>query len=79
MGEVMELDELGERVIACMYDENRGNLYHRRNVIADRAFEAKFRAAEEETPVCRFSNKWGFCTLSEDHKGAHTVVFLGDD
>ena len=32
--------ELGDRVIAALYEENSGNIYHRMNIVRGRAFDA---------------------------------------
>lgn len=71
--------ELGERVIAAMYDENSGLLYKRMGRISDRALEARFLAAEKPFEICDFKNQYGLCKLDKGHKGSHTVINLGSD
>ena len=71
--------ELGERVIAAMYEENAGLLYKRMGRISDRALEAKFLAAEKPFEVCDFRNSYGWCKLDKGHEGKHTVINLGSD
>ena len=75
----MIAEELGERVLAALVDENSGNKYHRVNVIRDKGIEAIFQAAEIPIQICGFRNKYGWCKLADGHKGSHTVIWLGDD
>lgn len=71
--------ELGNRVIAAMYEENNGIKYKRQHAVADRAMEALFSAAEKPVVLCEFSNKHGLCKLDKGHTGSHTVIDLGND
>lgn len=71
--------ELGERVIAAMYEENSGLSYKKRHIIEERFFDAKIAAAMKEVPMCSFKNKYGWCKLDEGHEGQHTVIFLGPE
>ena len=73
------LEVFNEREISAIYEENVGNPYIRAHRIAERAFEAKLRAAEKIEPLCPFRNKYGWCKLAEGHEGSHTVVFLGKE
>lgn len=77
--EVPYAAELGERVLASLYQENSGNPYKRQGYIADLAMEARFQAAEKPFELCDFSNKYGLCKLDKGHAGSHTVVDLGKD
>lgn len=71
--------ELGERVIAAMYEENNGNKYTRQHKIAERAFDARVAASTKPFEVCSFRNDYGWCKLESGHSGKHTVIFLGND
>lgn len=74
-----DLEEVGERAIAGLYEENTGIVYKRQHVIAGRAMDAKATAAEKFEPVCDFKNQWGWCKLDKGHQGSHTVINLGED
>lgn len=71
--------ELGERVIAAMFQENTGPSYNRIAHIKDRAIDAQISAALVEVPVCDFRNKYGWCIKDKGHSGTHTVINLGND
>lgn len=45
-------DEIGERAIAAIYEENSGSVYHRINVVRGRAMDAVFaRVLTEDTTL----------------------------
>lgn len=71
--------ELGERVIASMYEENFGNKFIRQHRIAERALEAKMAASEKPIELCTFKNDYGWCKKDAGHSGSHTVIWLGAD
>lgn len=72
-------EELSEREIAALHQENVGPSYKRHAAIVDRILDAHIEAAMMPFEVCKFNNKYGFCKLPTNHLGSHTVVFLGDD
>ncbi len=72
-------EELGERVIAALWEENSGVVYKRQHVVSERAIDARFLAAEKKVDLCPFVNRYGYCKLDAGHQGSHTVLFLGDD
>lgn len=74
-----DVEEIGERVIAALYEENNGVKYKRQHIVEERALDAKFIAAVKVEPLCQFKNKYGWCKLPENHKGSHTVINLGWD
>jgi hypothetical protein len=71
--------ELGDRVIAAMYEENHGMSHIRRHVVAERALDAIYAAAAKPLILCDFSNKYGLCKFEKGHEGSHTVINLGND
>lgn len=74
-----DFEEIGERVIAAIYEENSGVKYKRQHVVAERAIEARFAAAEKPVNLCDFHNQFGYCKLDKGHLGSHTVIWLGED
>lgn len=72
-------EELDERELEAIVEENFGNPHVRRLKIAERAFDAKIAAAQKEEPLCEFKNENGWCKLALNHKGKHTVIYLGED
>lgn len=73
------LEELGERVIAALFEENTGTPYKRQQRIAERALDARIAAIGKPFTICQFSNKYGLCKLEAGHLGSHTVINLGND
>lgn len=71
--------ELGERVIAGLYEENTGLKYKRQHVVSGRAIDARFEASLKDVVICDFRNDYGWCKLDKGHEGSHTVIFLGKD
>ena len=72
-------EELGERVISAIYQENHGNRYHRQGVIVDRWLDGLVAATTREIVMCDFRNQWGWCKFEKGHSGKHTVIYLGKD
>lgn len=73
------IDELGERVLAALYEENHGLKSNRVHIIAERALDARIAANQKSFELCDFKNKYGWCKLEKYHQGSHTVIFLGED
>lgn len=73
------IDELGERVERCFYEENIGSFYQRTKSIKFRVLEGHMTEALNPPPRCSFSNQYGMCIESTGHTGSHRCVFLGDD
>lgn len=72
-------EEMTEREIAALYEENTGPFYKRAAAIVDRALDARIEEAMIPPVLCDFKNKWGWCLLPKGHEEAHTVVWLGED
>lgn len=72
-------DELTEREISGIHQENFGPPFKRIASIVDRVLDAHIQAALKPIAICGFMNKFGICKIEEGHLGTHTVIFLGDD
>lgn len=68
-----------DREISAIHRENSGPPYNRIAVIKDRFIEAHIEASLKPVPTCSFHNNHGWCKLDENHKGSHTVIYLGRD
>lgn len=75
----MRLNELSDREIAAIHQENTGPSYKRIAAIVDRILDAHIEEAMVPPILCDFKNKWGWCLLGKGHEGSHNVVWLGED
>jgi hypothetical protein len=72
-------EEMSEREISALHQENTGPQHKRQAAISDRVLDAHIEAAMIPPVLCDFKNKWGWCLLEKGHEGSHNVVWLGDD
>ncbi len=72
-------EEMSEREISALHQENTGPPHKRQAAITDRILDAMIEEAMIPPVLCDFKNKWGWCLLPKGHEDSHTVVWLGED